>query len=265
LPSAELAAAAVTVGAVSALAFHRTSHPLDVVTGADVGCCVSAFYTGAYHDTVLTEVELGSVCVAGQITMTTYADSVRRLPSGFPADRSPRRLRYDSPTLAAWELVSLGVDPARLHARCSATPVLVIGSRRRFTNSLAAIEDVWPQTLALLDPGAGLEEWFRRPVIVVDPLTPVPAWLSGREVGAVVCDGASAWRAPLRRAFPTAAHVLVLDRRSTVAVDLVEEVTAGNPTTEPFAPAPPPGVDAWRIGERDVSPVTTADDDEDLF
>lgn len=115
----------------------------------------------------------------------------------------------------------------------------------------------------MLDPGDGLEKWFRHPVIVADPLSPVPAWLGGCDVAAVVCDGAAAWRAPLRRTFPTAAHVLVLDRRSTAAADLVEEIIAGNPTTEPFPSLPPPGVDAWRIGERDV--VAPVDDDEDLF
>lgn len=265
LPTSKLGAAAVAVGAVAALASHRRGHPLDVVSAADVGCSVSAFYSGAYHDTTLSAADLGAVRVAGHITMTTYADTARRLPTGFPADRSPRRLRHDCRTLAAWRVASLGVDPARLHARCAATPVLVIGSRRRFSTDVAAMETVWPQALELLDPGSHVEEWFRHPVIVANPLSPVPAWLAGCKLAAVVCDGPAAWRAPLRRAFPAAAHVLILDRSSTAAVDLVEEIIAGNPTTEPFAPTPPPGVDGWRIGERDVIAVTRLDDDEDLF
>jgi len=264
LPTDELAAAAVVLGAVTALASHRRAHPLDVLTRADEGCEVSAFYSGAYQDTVLLDANPGAVRVRDQTTMTTYADTVRRLPTGFPTGRPPRRLQYDCPTVLAWKTASTGVDPARLHARCSATPVLVIGSEPRFAADLAALGDVWPQASALLDPGAGLDAWLRHPVIVANPRASIPAWLPGCEVAAVVCDGVAAWRTPLRRAFPRAAHVLVLDRRSTVAVDLVEEITAGNPTTEPFAPAPPPGVDAWRIGERDVSPVII-EDDEDLF
>lgn len=264
LPTDELAAAAVAVGAVAVLASHRSTHPLDALTGADAGFEVSVFYSGAYHDTVLIDANPGGICVSDQTTMTTYADIVRRLPAGFPTDRSSRELRSDCRTVVAWQAASCGVDPARLHARCSATPVLVIGSRSRFAADLAALDDVWPRAFALLDPGAGPDAWLRHPVIVADPRTPVPAWLPGCEVAAVVCDGAAAWRTPLRRAFPSAAHVLVLDRRCPVAVELVEEITAGNPTTEPFAPVPPPGVDAWRIGERDVSPVTI-ERDEDLF
>ncbi len=262
LPTDELAAAAVAVGVIAALASHRITHPLDVLTDADAGCAVSAFDSGDYSDTDLLDAKPGAVCV-GQTTMTKYADTVRRLPDGFPTDRSLRRLG-NCPTVAAWQCAGFGVDPARLHARCSATPLLVIGSRQRLTADLATLDDVWPQSLDLLDPGTGLEAWFRHPVIVADPRTPVPPWLPGCNVASVVCDGAAAWRRPLRRAFPTASHVLILDRRSPAAVDLVEEITASNPTTEPFVPVPPPGVDAWRIGERDLSPVTI-EDDEDLF
>ncbi|MHB1890708.1 MAG: hypothetical protein ACYCUF_07490, partial [Acidimicrobiales bacterium] len=200
LPTNELGAAAVAVGAVTALASHRSAHPLDVLTGADAGCEVSAFYSGAYHDTVLLAANPGTVRVSDHTTMTTYADTVRRLPAGFPTDRPQRRLRSDCPIVAAWRIAPLGIDPARLHARCSATPVLVIGSHKRFTDDLAALNDVWPHSLYLLDPGTSLEAWLRHPVIVADPRTPVPAWLPGCDVASVVCDGAAAWRTPLRRA-----------------------------------------------------------------
>lgn len=139
LPSAQLGAAAVVVGAVATLALYRRDHPLDAVSAADVGCSVSAFYTGAYRDTTLSAADPGAVRVADHTTMTTYADTVRRLPAEFPTDRSPRRLRYNCQTLAAWQDVSVGVDSARLHARCAATPVLVIGSRRRFSADLATL------------------------------------------------------------------------------------------------------------------------------
>lgn len=264
LPTDELAAAAVAVGAVAALASQRVARPLDVLSGVDAGRAVSAYHGGAYHDTVLAGAQPGVVCLAEGITTTTYADTVRRLPAGFPGDRPARRLRYDSATVAAWQDVAAGVDPARLHARCSATPVLVIGSGQRLVSDLDALDDTWPHAHAVLDPGVGLEEWLRHPVIVAAPRTAVPAWLPGCEAAAVVCDGAAAWQSPLRRAVPAAAHVLVLDRRSTAAIDLVEEIIAAKPTTEVFVPAPPPGVDAWRIGERDTTPVRAVDD-EDLF
>lgn len=139
LPSAQLGAAAVVFGAVDILASYRRNHRLNAVSTADVGWRVSAFYSGAYQDTTLSAADPGAVRVADHTTMTTYADTVRRLPAEFPTDRSPRRLRYNCQTLAAWQDVSVGVDSARLHARCAATPVLVIGSLRRFSADLATL------------------------------------------------------------------------------------------------------------------------------
>lgn len=266
LPTAELAAAALAVGAVAALASHRNAKPLHSVQPTDVGSRVSAFVNGAYTDTVLGSATATSATVLGGTTMTTYSDILRRLPSGFPQDRRARKLKTEGPTLSAWATAGLaGANAARLHARCSATPVLLIAQHTRVAEDLAVLENVWPQAGAFADLGRGLAGWFRHPILVCDAGTEPLHWLVGCEPALVVCDGAAAWRSPLRRAFPGAAHILVVDRRSPAAVDLVDEICAANPNTQPFKPDPPTGVEAWRIQEPAAAPAVLLPDDEDLI
>jgi hypothetical protein len=265
LPTAELAAAALAHGAVAALARHRTRNRLATPSLDDAGEWVSAFFTGAYRDTTLEAAGPGWATVVGATTMTTYADVVRPLPAGFPEDRRPRRLKDDGPVLSAWRgEVAGGVDPARLHARCSATPVVVIGSHAAVYADAGELEALWPKAAAFLDPGHGLDTWFRHPVVVCDPRSEVVAWLGGARPALVVCDGAAAWRSQLRRAFPDDAHILVVDRRSPAGIDVVEEIGAANPRSEPFAPAAPPGIEAWRIAEAAGSAVADGADEDDF-
>jgi hypothetical protein len=40
----------------------------------------------------------------------------------------------------------------------------------------------------------------------------------------VICDSAAAWRSPLRRAFATAAHLVVLDQRAPAAAEEAQSV-----------------------------------------
>lgn len=265
LPTADLAAAAVTVGAVAALASHRSSEPLDMPLPSDSGARVSAFVNGAYCDTRLETAGEGQATIVGGLTMTSYADTIRRLPDDLP-ERPNRKLRTEGPVLTAWATAGLaGHNAARLHARCSASPVIVMGQRSALEADLTVLEAVWPKCGPFLDVGVGLTGWFRHPALVCDIRLRPPDWLASCEAAVVVCDGAAAWRSQLRRAFPNAAHVLVTDRRSRACAELIEEVRARNPLTEPFAPAPPDGIEAWRISEIQVTTFAASAEDEDLF
>lgn len=266
LPTSELAVAALAVGTVAAVASHRSSEPLDRLDVEAVGSKVSAFANGAYTDTVVQAVASTSATISGGTTMTTYADILRPLPGGFPDDRRPRKLKTEGRVLSAWATAGLaGANAARLHARCSATPVVLIAQQTRVVEDLECLEEVWPQVGAFVDAGRGLSGWFRHPLLICDARTEPLHWLLECKPSLVVCDGAAAWRSQLRRAFPDAAHVLVIDRRSPAAVDLVDEICAGNPTTQPFKPDPPAGIEGWRIEEPPASAAVLLPDDEDLI
>ncbi len=265
LPTAELATAILVHGAVAALATHRFANPLQAPAPGDVGRRVSAFLNGTYRDTKLEGAGPGSATVAGTTTMTTYADTVRVLPVEFPEDRSPRPLTSAGKVLVAWRGAGyVGVDPARLHARCAATPVMVIGSHAGLSADLAQLEAMWQKAYSFTDPGHGFEAWFRHPTVVCDPGIDVPPWLVGARPALVICDGPAAWRSRLRRAFPGAAHIFVIDRRSPAGIDVIDEICAANVDSEPFAPGPPPGIEAWRIAEP-LLEIRTTGSDEDLF
>jgi hypothetical protein len=264
LPTGRFAAAAVAAGAVAGLASHRSTEPLDLPRATDLGARVSAFVTGAYRDTRLDDVRPGEATVMGGTTMTTYADTIRVLPADLE-ERPDRKLKTDSPILTAWATAGVaGVNPPRLHARCSAAPVVVIGQQSTLAADLSALEAVWPQCGAFLDVGVGIARWFRHPVLVCDVRLNPPDWLASVRESLVVCDGAAAWRSQLRRALPYAGHILVTDRRSRACAELIEEVRAANPSTEELVGVPPRGIEAWRISEVQVTTLATSED-EDLF
>lgn len=262
LPTGDLAAALLACGALGALVSHRCDRALDRLAASDVGCDVSTFQSGAYEDRRLGAATNTDLRVA-DVTHTIYADVVRRLPDGFPRERRRRKLRPQ--TVEAWEAAARNkVDGRRLHARVSATPVVVIGHRTAFAEDLAAVEELWPKMSHLADVGHGLDEWFRHPVLVCTPTTRPPAWLKDVAPCVVICDGAAAWRSPLRRAFTAAAHLLVLDRRAPVAVDEAQTIFDAQVDTAPILREPPAGVEAWRIVEH-LTPVAGDEADEDLF
>jgi hypothetical protein len=263
LPTTDLAAAAVAVGAVAGAAYVRVRRPLDIPGSGDVGARVSAFVDAAYRDMKLVAAD-GSGVKVGWTHFSEYADSVRVLPDGFD-ERSDRKLKQNHPVRTAWTAMDLnGTNAMRVHARCSAHPVIVVGQRSALAADLADLDAVWPFANAFVDVGFGLDGWFRHPVLVCDDTCEPTDWLCGCQPALVVCDGAAAWRSQLRRALPDVAHILVADRRSRAAVQLVEEIQAGNPTTEPAVPAPPVGIEAWRIGEGALSTLA-AYDEGDLF
>lgn len=264
LPTSELAAATVAVGAVSALVRLRKTAPLTAPSADQVGKRVSVFHSGCYCDSELRACDDASARLRANVILTRNLDVIRPLPEDFPEDRSDRRLKSESETVQVWqEAAGVGPESTRIHARVSATPVVVIGHRNVIDAHLAELGRLWPGAARLVDAGRGLDAWFRHPAIVCSPQCDIPPWLREIQPSLVICDGAAAWNSRLRLEFPDAPHVLVLDRRSQAAVALVEDIKAGNPRTEPFAPVPPAGIEGWRIGELRVAlPI---DDDEDLF
>lgn len=262
LPTGDVAAAVLAAAALRALGSYRSTNPLDRVGPDHVGGCVSTFQSGAYEDGRLDEAA-GDIVRVGTTKHTTYADVVRALPEEFPFDRGRRKLR--DTIVEAWELFANGrVDARRLHARVSASPVLVIGHRTAFDDDIATLQELWPKLPALADVGHGLDGWFRHPIIVCSPVTPPPSWLRDVTPALVVCDGAAAWRSPLRRSFQEAAHLLVLDRRSQAAIDEIESIVDAHTETAPLLRESPPGIEAWRIVEH-LDDVLDVDADEDLF
>lgn len=243
---------------------HRTHTPLTLPIATDVGERVAVFRSGGFCDTELRSIDANEARLPQNVVLTKNLDIIRRLPLGFPDDRGERRLRSEGETVQVWQAATgAGQEATRIHARVSATPIIVIGHRNVLDDHLTELEELWPGAKRFVDAGKGLDSWFRHPVIVCSPRAELPEWRSSLRPALVVCDGAAAWNSPLRLAFPDAGHLLILDRRSQAAVQLSEDIRARNPETEPFAPEPPAGIEAWRIGELTVAlPV---DDDEDLF
>lgn len=263
LPTADLAAAVTAVAAVRHLGELRNAVPLPGVGPEDAGCRVSAFTSGQYRDVVLTAVTPEAVSVGGT-TLTLYTDVVRRLPDGFPTDRPRRHL--DARTVAAWATVAGSADPARVHARAAATPVVVIGDHRPFATDLAELDDTWTSAEDLADSHHDIDRWFRHPVLVCDPGAAPPAWLAQVTPSIVIAVGAAAWRSPLRHALWDAPHLLLLDRRSGAAIDLVDDICLTNPDTRPLPTMPPRGIEAWGIDDITTAAAGDVDpDDEDLF
>lgn len=264
LPTAQLSAAALAVGAVAHLAEQRIVQPLARGVGPDdVGRCVSVFFSGGYHDVPLRHVEDGALTVANT-TLTKYTDVVRLLPESFEPRRGPRQLPRD--VVHAWaRVVPDGVDAARVHARVSAQPVVVIGDHGPLGRDLAALtQGAWPGCVNFVDAHHEAERWFRHPLFICSSTTAPEPWMRDVEVACVIVSGAAAWRSAFRQVFADAPHVLVLDRRSETAVELVGEIVSSKPTAIAGSAEPPPGIEAWVFEEQPLA--TSIDIDEgDLF
>lgn len=247
LPTVDMAAAIIAVAAVKHLGRLRSAAPLPVVGPDDEGHSVSAFMSGEYRDALLSAATSGRVRVDGT-TFSLYADVVRRLPKGLTANR-PRMRRLDGRTVAAWTTIAGDTDPARVHAHVAATPVVVIGDHRPFAADLTELDALWSSASELADSHSDLDRWFRHPVLVCDPGAVPPAWLADVTPSVVVLVGAAAWRSPVRQALWNAPHLLLLDRRSAAAVDIVDDISLTNPVTRPLRSLPPQGIEAWGIEE----------------
>lgn len=265
LPTGEFAPALLTLVVVERLMAVRTRQPLDVVSGEDVGRSASVFASGCYEDAVIRSVTGTRILINGS-SLEKYLDIVRMLPGGFIADRPSRRLERE--TISVWSRhLPKDVDGARVHARISATPVVVIGNRAPLLNDLGALEGLFPDAVRLCDVGAGPGTWFRHPVICVDPSSQVTDWLQNLRPSLVVAVGASGWRSPVRHALGSAPQILVLDRRSSSCVDVVSDILLTQPRTVETPVPPPHGVEAWTFDEVTLQPpgAGLAGDEGDLF
>lgn len=265
LPSSEYAPAILTLAVVEHLLARRATQPLDMVTSAHVGWPASVFTSGSYSDSVITAVTDIRIQIHGS-KLEKYLDIVRILPEGFPDDRPSRVLNRE--TVSVWTRhLPKGVEGARVHARVSATPVVVIGNRAPLLRDLQELEGVCPDAVRLADVGGGPSSWFRHPVICLDPGTQVPEWLRSAPASLVIAVGAAGWRSPVRHALGSAPQLLVLDRRSGTSVDIVDDILLTEPSSVPVTPAPPAGVEAWSFDEAVIpGPRTPASpDEEDLF
>lgn len=247
LPTAEYAPALLSLAAVERLMDIRATQPLDIVDPDEVGHLASVFSGGCYQDTVIRAASEGRI-VVGQTSLERYLDIVRVVPDGFLVDRSTRKL--DRETISVWSRhVPKDVDGARVHARVSATPVVVIGNRTPLLKNLGDLEILYANALRFCDVGAGIGTWFRHPVICIDPGSDVPHWALSLRPSIVVAVGAAAWRSMVRQAFSTAPQILVLDRRSESSVDVVSDILLKDPRTVPTPVLPPAGVEAWSFEE----------------
>lgn len=265
LPSSEYAPATLALAVVEYLLSTRAKQPLDVATSDDVGRAASVFTSGSYSDSVISAVTGTRIQINGS-KLEKYLDIVRILPDGFLDPRPARLLNRD--TISVWTRhLPPGVEGARVHARVSATPIVVIGNRAPLLRDLEALQIVCPDALRLADVGGGTSSWFRHPVICLDPGTEVPEWLRAAPVSLVIAVGAAGWRSPVRHALGAAPQVLVLDRRSGTSVDVVDDIVLTEPVTVPVAPEPPMGIEAWGFDEALIPTqgVRASPDDEDLF
>ena len=81
-----------------------------------------------------------------------------------------------------------------------------------------AIENEWwtpEQIAATFDAGTGPEDWFRRPIICINPRSiQNRQWMGELKPSAVIVIGYSAWATPARWVWPDLPHTLFLDNRS---------------------------------------------------
>ena len=269
LPSSEYAPAVLALAVVDHLATLRSRVGLDCPSGDDVQRFASVFTNNAYRDERISAVEEGRVRIAG-LTVTTYADAVRVLPAGFPDERPSRVVPGD--VQSAWDRRGgKGVNGPRLHSRVAAAPVVVIGSRAPLVEDFTDLAPLWPDAGRLADVGAGLRAWFRHPVICINPGDAPEPWLRSVTPALVVAVGAAGWRSPVRHALGVAPQILVLDRRSAAAVDVVADIVLTEPASVATVPTPPPGIEAWSFDESLIpsprTPLFDADAEahEDLF
>lgn len=265
LPTCEGAVGVLSVAVVEHLARLRSTTPLSAPSGADSGRRASVFTSGKYSDATMQGLVAGMPLINGSKLMS-YVDVIRFLPEDFPDDRSDWALHRD--TIRQWATrVVPPAEPARVHARVSATPVVVIGGHSALEADLGLLQSCSPGVALLADVGQGLGRWFRHPILVADPGAEAEPWLREVEPSLVIAVGAAGWRSPLRHALGAAPQLLVLDRRSGAAADVVEDIVLTEPTDVSTTPAPPHGIEAWSFKEQ-LAPAqgsSPEDLDEDLF
>lgn len=249
-PGARLALGCAVFSAVRQLAVVRAETPLNLPNPEAFPAPVSHFGSGKYEDATLRAITDGVPSLqttTGPVQLQQYADIVRVLPDEFPHRTAPRRI--PDLTSNAWQTVDrFGVNANRIHARVSATPILVIGSRNSLAEGFEDLRDVVPSPAEFCDVGSSFDEWYRHPVIAVgtqhDAAEP---WLADLQPALVVTLGAAAWTSKLRRAFWDVPHLLILDRQSPAGIDLVESLALSRTTLARTTFAVPHGFEAMQF------------------
>jgi len=259
LPTLEAAATYATVAALRGQLLHVKEHRVEpVVSGDDAGRCVSAICDGRYIDARLHWSAVGATVRNTTIPAASrYFDAVRLLPVALDELRAHRRIKPE--VREAWDGVLDDADGLRTHARVAARPIVCIGNRSRFAETVGT----WlrfPNLAHVLDSGDDVGDWFRHPTFVVDPAAQMKEWVRGLPASLVVIDGAAAWRSPLRHAFRQSPQLLLLDRRATATTNLFEQ-DLSDVAFRDWRPPVSEGVEAAAFDEI----VVEHDEDEDLY
>lgn len=266
VPAIELSVGAAVFATVRELAVQRSVLPLGIPSGTDALSHVSFFGSGKYEDAVLLDVRDGVPRLrysGGEVRLEKYGDVVRPLPSSFEP-RTSRRALSDEIT-AAWRTVErFEANAGRIHARVSATPVLVIGSFDGLQADLEVLQGVFPLPKSFCDASSSVDAWFRHPVLVAGPQTEIRSWFPDVSPSLVVAVGAAAWNSKLRRQFWNAPHLLLLDRRSPTSLEIASDLESSVQEMSSLDLERPKGVEAVRFCETSFSSSDFDNEDFEL-
>lgn len=140
-----------------------------------------------------------------------------RLPDDWGWQRCERHVPVDAvehltglrPGNASWTYFDL----------CTAPVVILTHHPGPVADDMADLAEMWEwwspeQRAALAEPEAGLDWWFRRPVLVATPGSVLAEpWIAGLPASRVVVVGYSAWTHPARHVWREAPQLLVLNQR----------------------------------------------------
>lgn len=217
-------AAPTTRHVAAALAASSIRAPFDgeaqlPESGSQVATVLSRKFTDAKAHYLKTQIILDGIKF-NPTRIPPYAS----LPEGWEYERPVKPV--PEAALPAGRVVDGEAPGEWTFLRYCLHPVVVICQRSSELiadlEDLAAVPHWWNpiQQLALIEPIAGLDTWFRRPLIVTSPaaLTASP-WVAALPVHMVVVVGFAAWTRPVRHLWSGRPHVLVLNQRSSDVAD----------------------------------------------
>ncbi|MEV3938614.1 hypothetical protein AB0K52_21900 [Glycomyces sp. NPDC049804] len=265
VPTLHLAGVAAALGSVLA--------PFECLDCAhaklEPGIRAASWVSGQLKDLRLREVNDLELDFGG-FRLRGNRDSVHRLPAGFP-QRSDTRLPDDARHEVAEALgCAEGVAGQRLSA-AAAHPVVVAGEPGTFRADVDLLSDA-AASLHLqgrLLAGAGLQDWFRYPVLLMGSIPDVAdvPWAAELCPRLVVITGSTGWIASSRRNWPSVPLLVLLPRRSPAAADAAAMFKESGWPTPTVVPAelgsllqPTAGLEVLCVTEPKAVPV-----DEDLW
>jgi hypothetical protein len=265
VPTLRLAGAVAALGSVLAEdACRGCAHQY-----LEAGARISAWASGRFVDATLSYIDDQEACFGG-LRLRGKRDSMHRLPSGFPerADaRFPDEIRAD---VAAGLACTLGIAGQRHSARCP-HPVIVAGEPKAFRDDVEALAacDTRLHIRGRLDPGHGLTDWFRHPVLrvhAIPELSEAP-WAAELRPRLLIVRGSVGWMASSRRLWPGVPILALISRRSPAGCEVAATIRAfGWPRAIALPPAlsdllrPGHGLEVSAYVEPEAAPH-----DEDLW